>query len=100
MKGFIDFIRTRGIVGFAVGFILGKAISDLVGSLVTDIINPLIGLATGHLGDLNSMALHIFSASVNYGKFINVLLNFIILAFVVYFVFKVLKIERLDKPKE
>jgi len=99
MKDFIEFIRTRGVVGFAVGFIVGKAVSDLIGSFVTDIVNPLVGLATGSLGDLSAMSLQIFSASVNYGKFISALITFFILVGVVYMFSKVLRLEKLDKPK-
>ena len=44
MKGFIDFIRERGVVGFAIAFILGGAITKLVASLVTDIVNPILGV--------------------------------------------------------
>lgn len=98
MRNFIHFIRSRGIVGFAVGFILGRAVSDLIGSLVSDIINPVIGLATGSFGDLSDLSIHIFSASINYGKFISVAINFFILAIVVYIGAKILRLEKLDKP--
>src|SRR4051812_47337863 len=94
---FVDFLRTRGIVGFAVGFIIGRAISDLVGSLVTDIINPVIGLLIGSLGDLNSLSIKIFSASINYGKFFSLLINFVIIAIVVYVGAKILRLEKIDK---
>ncbi|MDE2041154.1 MAG: MscL family protein [Patescibacteria group bacterium] len=99
LRDFINFIRTRGIVGFAVGFIIGRAISDLVGSLVTDIINPVIGILLGSFGNLSDLSVHVFSASINYGKFLNLVINFFILAFIVYFGSKILRLERLDKPK-
>ena len=44
MHGFMDFIRTQGVVGLAVGFILGGAVSKVVAALVTDVINPLSAL--------------------------------------------------------
>ncbi len=97
MKNFIAFIRNRGIVGFGVGFILGKATSDLIGSFVTDIINPVIGLATGNFTDLSKMAVHIASTSINYGNFSVNVINFIVLAVVVYVIAKVLRFEKLDK---
>lgn len=99
MRDFVDFLRTRGVVGFAVGFIVGKAISDLIGSLVTDIINPIIGILVGSFGNLSDLSVHIFSASINYGKFLNFLIDFLILAFIVYFGSKILKLEKWDKPK-
>lgn len=98
MRNFINFIRDRGISGFAVGFILGKATSDLIGSLVNDIINPVIGIVTGNFKDLSTMSYTIGSATINYGNFIVLLINFIILALTVYIIFKVLRLERLDRP--
>jgi large conductance mechanosensitive channel len=100
MKGFIEFMRSRGVVGFAVGFILGKAVSDLIGSLVTDIVNPIIGIATGTFGNLTDLSVHVYSASINYGKFINLAINFVVMALVVYLVVKVLKLEKLDKSAQ
>ena len=100
MKGFIEFIRTQGVVGLAVGFVLGKAISDVVGSIVTDLINPIIGIVLGKLGNLTALSLHVLSANITYGKFISMVINFAIIAFVVYFGVKKLKLDKLDKPKQ
>jgi large conductance mechanosensitive channel len=100
MKNFIEFIRGRGIIGFAIGFILGKAVSDLIGSLVSDIISPAIGLATGNLKNLEAMSFQIGDASIKYGNFILLAINFLILALVVYILFKVLGLEKLDKKDE
>lgn len=99
MKGFIEFIRTQGVVGLAVGFILGKAVSDVVASIVTDLINPIIGIALGEFSDLSKLSLHVLSAEITYGKFISILINFTIIAFVVYFGVKKLGLDKLDKPK-
>ena len=97
--GFMHFVRTQGVAGFAIGFILGKAISDLVGSLVNDIINPVIGLALNRFGDLSKLAVTINGATIGYGKFISLFINFLIIAAVVYFGIKKLS-EKLDKPKD
>jgi large conductance mechanosensitive channel len=99
MKEFIEFIRTQGVVGLAVGFILGKAVSDVVGSIVNDLINPIIGIALGRFGDLSTLSFHVLSANITYGKFISILINFTIVAFVVYFGVKKLGLDKLDKPK-
>lgn len=99
MKGFIEFIRSQGVVGLAVGFILGKAVSDVVGSIVSDLVNPIIGIALGKFGDLSALSLHVLSANITYGKFISILINFVIIAFVVYFGVKKLKLDKLDAPK-
>ena len=100
MKGFIDFIRTQGVVGLAVGFILGKAVSDVVASIVTDLVNPIIGIVLGRFGDLTALSLHVLSANITYGKFISILINFAIISFVVYFGVKKLGLDKLDKPKQ
>lgn len=100
MKGFIEFIRTQGVVGLAVGFILGRGISDLVGSIVNDLINPIIGIALGRLGDLSDLKLTILASSIMYGKFITVVINFFIIAAVVYFGVKKLGLDRLDQSKQ
>ena len=100
MQGFIQFIRTQGAVGLAVGFILGKAVSDVVASIVNDLINPIIGIALGHFGDLSKLSFHILSAEISYGKFISIVINFIIVAFVVYYGVKKLGLDRLDTPKQ
>lgn len=99
MKNFIEFIRTQGVVGLAVGFILGKAVSDVVGSIVSDLVNPIIGIALGSLGDLSKLSFHVLSAEITYGKFISILINFVIIALVVYYGVKKLKLDKLDAPK-
>jgi len=99
-KGFLYFIRTQGVVGLAVGFILGKAVSDVVGSIVTDIINPIIGIGLGRLGDLSALSLHILDADITYGKLISVSINFCIVAMVVYFGVKKLGLDKIDAPKQ
>ncbi len=100
MRNFISFIRDRGISGFAIGFILGKATSDLIGSFVNDIINPVIGIVTGNFKDLSEMSFTIGSATIKYGNFIVLLINFVILAAIVYMLFKMFRLEKIDKKAE
>ena len=99
MKGFINFIREQGVVGLAVGFILGGAVSKVVTALVTDIINPLIGFAIGSVGDLKSAAINLGSTKIMYGDMLSVFIDFVVIAFVVYFGVKMLGLEKLDKKK-
>ncbi|HVT75193.1 MAG TPA: MscL family protein [Candidatus Paceibacterota bacterium] len=99
LKGFVHFVRTQGVVGFAVGFILGKAMSDLVNSLVTDIINPLVGVVFGKFSDLAKLSVTIDGSVVKYGNFISLGINFVILALVVYFVIKKAA-DLFDRPKD
>ncbi len=97
MKGFLNFIREQGVVGFAVGFILGGAISQVVGSFVSDIINPLISGLTSNAQSLYVVVGH---SKIMYGNFIGSVINFVILALVVYVSVKVLRVDKLDKKKE
>ncbi len=99
MKGFLDFIRDKGVVGLAIGFILGGAVSKLVASLVNDIINPLLGVVLGFAGGLKGAYLQIGPVRMMWGSFINNLIDFAVIAFVVYFGVKFLKLDQLDKKK-
>lgn len=100
IQDFIDFIRKQGVVGLAIGIILGAAVSKLVGSIVTDIINPVIGIFLGKLGDLRNLVIPVLNAKIMIGNFISALIDFSIIAAVVYFGIKKLGLEKLDKPKE
>ncbi len=100
MKGFVQFIREQGVVGLAVGFILGGAVSKLVAALVEDIINPVIALGLNNVENLNDAYLQVGAAKIMWGSFVNVLIDFIIIALVVYFGVKMLKLDQLDKQKE
>lgn len=99
MKGFIEFIREQGVVGLAVGFILGGAVSKLVSALVTDLINPLLGVALGAVGGLKSASVQIGSATLLYGDLVSVAIDFIVVALVVYFGVKLLRLDKLEKKK-
>jgi len=99
MKGFIDFIREQGIVGLAVGFILGGAISKVVAAFVLDIINPILGLILGAAGNLNEAYIPIGSSKIMWGNFVNTTIDFLVIALVVYFGVKLLKLDKLDKKK-
>lgn len=100
MKGFIEFIREQGVMGLAVGFILGGAISKLVSSLVADLINPLLGILLGSVGGLKAAYFQLGTAKIMWGSFIGTLIDFIVIALVVYFGVKLLKLDKLDKKKE
>ena len=94
--GFITFIRERGVMGLAIGFVLGGAVSKVTTSFSSDIVNPALSYffgGTERLGD-------IMVGSVAIGRFLAAILDFFILALTVYLIFRVLKLDTLDKPKE
>lgn len=100
MRGFINFIREQGVVGLAVGFILGGAVSKVVSSLISDLISPILGVILGAAGNLKDAYLQIGQAKLMWGSFINTTIDFIVIALVVYFGVKALKLDQLDKKKE
>ncbi|MBP9691420.1 MscL family protein [Candidatus Woesebacteria bacterium] len=100
VTGFLEFIREQGVVGLAIGFVLGGSITQVVKSLVEDILNPLIGIVGGGTAGLASAMITVGTAQIKYGQFISVLINFVLIAAIVYFVFKGLGLDRIDKKKD
>lgn len=99
MQGFIEFIREKGVMGLAIGFILGGAVQKVVTALVQDIINPLLGILLGFAKNLNEAYVQLGSAKIMWGDFLSVVLDFLVVSAVVYFIFKGLA-DRLDKKAE
>lgn len=99
MSEFINFIRKQGVVGLAVGFILGGAVSKIVAALVEDIINPILGVALGRAGTLATAALTFGPVEILWGHFITVLIDFLVIALVIFYGVKVLHLDKLDKKE-
>lgn len=103
LKGFLDFIRTQGVVGLAVGLILGGSASVLVKSLVDNVVMPPLGLLLGSAEGIKGLSITLGKTALgvptvlHYGVFLNDLVNFIIIALVVYVTIKLLKVDKLDK---
>ena len=100
MKGFIEFVRDKGVVGLAVGFILGGAVSKVVSSLVEDIINPLLSVVLGAAGNLSELVLFAGPVEIRWGSFVAILIDFLVIALVVYYGVIALKLDKLDKKKD
>lgn len=104
LDGFMDFVRTQGVVGLAVGIVIGTQVKVLTDALVVSFINPIIGLVLPGSGDLaqKTFTLTIGSkqAVFAYGAFIAVLISFLAIAAVVYYIIKLLKLDKIDKKKE
>lgn len=95
MKKFLQFIREQGVVGLAIGFILGGSAKNVVSSLSDDIVSPLIGIMFGSPDGLRGLSAN----GITYGNFIVELIDFAIIALVVFLLFKQLKLEKFDKKK-
>lgn len=100
LTGFIDFVRKQGVIGLAVGFLLGGAVSKVVTALVTDIINPIIGGLFGAALGLKEASFTVGNATILWGDFLSVTLDFLIIAAVVYYGVRGLGLDKLDKAKE
>ena len=100
LQGFTDFVREQGVVGLAVGLVLGTQIKGLVDQLVLSFINPFIGLLLPGNKGLKDMAFHISDQAFGWGAFVSQLISFVLVAAVVYFGVKGLKLDKLDKKKE
>ena len=91
LKEFKDFIAKGNVMDMAVAIIIGAAFTAIVTSLVDDLINPIISLFTGGL-DFSGMKLALGegadAASFNYGNFIMAVINFLIVAWVVFMLVK------------
>ena len=94
-SGFMTFIKEQNIVGLAVGLVLGTHAGALVNSLVNNVFMPPIGLLLGSTEGLKGWTIPIgeTGAVLALGAFLNDLINFIILAFVIYLVIKLLKLD-------
>ena len=93
-RGFIGefraFIARGNVLDLAVGVIIGGAFSAITTSLVNDIINPILGIVTGGGEALSALAFSLPGGSqLMLGNFINAVLNFLIMAFVVFCIVKV-----------
>ena len=104
LSGFLTFVREQGVVGLAIGLVLGAQVKVLVDQIVLSFINPLVGLLLPGEGSLNEKA---FALTLNdktqnflWGAFISQFISFITVAAIVYFVFKSLHLEKLEKKKE
>lgn len=94
---FKEFAMKGSLMDMAVGIIIGAAIGKMVGSLVDNILMPLIGLAMGGV-DFSSLAVKVGEASIGYGAFIQALIDFLIIAFVIFMLLKM--INNLKKKAE
>lgn len=100
MKEFKAFAMRGNVVDMAVGIVIGGAFGTIVSSLVGDILMPVIGVVTGGL-DFSGLAYHLGNATVAYGKFIQATFSFLIVAFALFMLIKVMnamKKKEEEKP--
>jgi large conductance mechanosensitive channel len=84
---FKQFISRGNVLDLAVAVVMGTAFSAIVNSLVNDVIMPLVGVILGGL-DFTGLAITINDAAIQYGNFIQAIINFLIIAASMFFVVK------------
>lgn len=104
MKGFLnefkEFISKGSVIDMAVGVIVGGVFKDLTSSLVANLINPLIGIFLGQV-DLSSIVWKIGDANFKIGAFINSIIEFLIIMFVIFLIVKAInKMRSIGKKNE
>ena len=95
-KEFREFAVKGNVMDLAVGVIIGAAFGKIVSSLVEDVVMPLIGTLIGGL-DFSALAFKIGSATLKYGKFIQTCFDFLIIAWAIFLVVKL--INRLKREE-
>ena len=105
---FKEFISRGSVIDLAVGVIVGGAFTSIVNSLVDDIVMPIISLITGGI-DLSSLAftiklpdelVDVAPATIKYGLFIQNIINFFLIALVIFFMVKAINAFRKKKEEE
>ena len=99
LKEFETFIMRGNVIDMAVGVIVGAAFQAIVNSLVNDVISPLLGLVANM--DLSYLVLKINDVEIRYGAFVTAVINFLIMAFVIFLLVKAInKISELGFKKK
>ena len=99
MEEFQQFIARSNVMDMAVGVIIGGAFSAITTSLINDIIMPILGIFTGSISFAN-MAVEVNGAVIGYGNFIQAVLNFLVMAFVVFCLVKAMNAMHQKKEEE
>jgi len=96
-KEFREFAIKGNVVDLAVGVIIGAAFGKIVSSLVEDVVMPVIGTLLGGL-DFSGLAVKIGSATLKYGKFLQTCVDFLIIAWAIFLIVKL--INRLKREED
>jgi large conductance mechanosensitive channel len=97
LKEFGDFIKRGNVLDLAVAVIIGGAFGAIVTSLVNDIIMPIIGVNLGGV-DFSGLAIQIGEDSIMYGNFIKAIINFLIIAWVIFMIVQYAKRFEKEEP--
>ncbi|MEE9322094.1 MAG: large-conductance mechanosensitive channel protein MscL [Granulosicoccus sp.] len=99
---FKEFALKGSLIDMAVGIILGAAIGSLVGALVDSVLMPVIGIFMGGI-DFSSLSVTVGDAAIGYGAFIQALIDFLIISFVIFMILRMInsmKKKEAEAPAE
>lgn len=99
VKKFGIFIRTQGVLGLAVAFVLGNSVQKVVTALVNDIITPLISIFIGKASDLKTESITVYGAKFLWGDLLATVIDFVVIAFIVYILVSLLRFEKGEPEK-
>ncbi len=99
LKEFREFAMKGNMLDLAVGIVLGAAFGAVINSIVKDLLTPLIGMVTGGV-DFGTRVATINGVDIHYGNFIAALVNFVLVAFALFMIVKVINKMRREKPVE
>ena len=104
VNGFLDFIRTQGVIGLAIGLAVGVAASDTVKKIVEGFINPVVQFIVGSQDKLASASWTFEawgrSATFAWGAALSSLITLIATALVIYWLVNIFRLDKLDKKKD
>ncbi len=98
LKEFKEFISKGNALDLAIGVIIGVAFGAIVSSMVADLLMPLIGIISGGI-DFSGLSLNVGNAVLPYGKLLQAIINFIIIAFVLFLIVKGVNTLRTKKEE-
>lgn len=108
LKGFMDFVRTHGVVGLAVGLAIGTQVGKTVEKIVDGFINPIVGFVIGNTDGLENAKWTVVEAAnkgdrslvFGWGEIVSALITLLAVSAVIYYVVQGLKLDKLDKSEK
>ena len=92
LQEFKKFISQGNVLDLAIGMIIGASFKAIVDSFVNDVISPILGIFLGGI-DFSQLSITVGQAQIMYGNFINSVISFLIIAFVLFMVVKAFSIS-------
>lgn len=104
VSGFVDFLREQSVIGIGIGLVLGTQIKDVVDKIMKSFVDPVTTLFLPGEQALTDKVITVHvagrSAPIGWGAIVYSLFSFIMVAIIVYAIYKVLKLDKLSKKKD